>query len=78
MYSYTKEEALALLKVYYQDFEVRGSTERMGFAYTELAPEKEDSYKWREINFRRQKTYANYLTELCTKKNQRQTPSKEN
>lgn len=78
VYSYTKEEALALLKVYYQDFEVRDSTERMGFAYTEPAPEKEDSYKWREINFRKQKTYANYLTELCTKQNQRQTPPKEN
>lgn len=62
--TYTKEEALALLKVYYQDFEVHHNSERMGFEYREPAPETEKKYKWRQIDARRPGSYANYVKNI--------------
>lgn len=62
--TYTKEEALALLKVYYQDFEVHHNGERMGFEYREPAPETEKKYKWRQIDARRPGRYANYVKNI--------------
>lgn len=63
--TFTKEEALNILRVYYQDFLLPCSPEGLGFGYSEPAAGTESKYKWREIRGSKPGTYKKYLEKSC-------------
>ena len=63
--TFTREEAVNILKVYYQDFLLPCSQGGLGFEYSEPATGTENKYKWREIRGSNPGTYKKYLEKSC-------------
>lgn len=63
--TFTREEAVNILKVYYQDFLLPCSQGSLGFEYREPLAGEECKYKWREIRGSNPGTYKKYLEKSC-------------
>ena len=63
--TFTREEAVNILKVYYQDFSQSCSPEGLGFEYSEPATGTENKCKWQEIRGSNPGTYKKYLEKSC-------------